>query len=243
MAFDSLTWRADIRDLGPDYPAFLQWPGGKRLPLLHELRWSRVYGTRESAVVISRFMDGSAVMSLELLMSGWPDWSDDERVDFAYQCSWLSSREDFADMLRFVVGHGGTDECAGIALSLVKVLPADEAFSILQSLLAKAPPGRRSNFLQAVTATTCPATEELLRKELGSLVAHSGLWSADAFHNWIAHDATCALDSLLRCGVDAEEFDELAKRLARHPCPGNAETAVRSLRWAYPLLDSSSTRR
>src|SRR6185503_19254467 len=119
--------------IGPDYPEFLEDEAGALMPLERERRWSRTYRhpTRRVRHHLSRFMDGSASMSLEELRAGWAAWSSADRIDFCTNARWLRNQSDFTDMLRFIAAEAKPMATSSIALSIATSLPRDEAFGIL----------------------------------------------------------------------------------------------------------------
>ncbi len=56
---------------------------GIRMPLTREGRFLRSYDNREAkrGTVVSRFMDGTAEISLSELKESWPRWSRFERYE------------------------------------------------------------------------------------------------------------------------------------------------------------------
>jgi hypothetical protein len=216
----------------------LQWPGGERLPLLRERRWSREYGEKMSVTIISRFMDGSAAMSVAELEEMWPAWSESDRMDFCQNCEWLESQNDYSDMMRYIVEHGSPTEWSGVAQGVARALPLEEAFGILRSLLPRTPTGQRGNLVQAIALTRHPDALEVLRTELAALESNPELWDDDSFMNWLAHDALCCIKYLLELGANAEQHRAIAIRLAAHPCKELVCSVHRDLSTYYDQLRS-----
>ena len=98
---------------GEDYPLAVLLKG-VRIPLTTENRFSRVYKSDERDVgtlIVSRFMDGSVLMTLSDLQQEWSEWSEHERFDFCQNSSWLHEQGDYGEMLRwgFSTGIGPRD--------------------------------------------------------------------------------------------------------------------------------------
>jgi hypothetical protein len=212
-------------DFGPDYPRYVTAPGGERLPLLREKRWSREFATDQATFIISRFMDGSASLSLAELRSEWPGWPRADRLDYCVNCSSLEEQPDFADQLRFVVVNGGPEEWSAIASSIARCIPGEEAFAIVTAFLARTPQGERANMLQALTRLRHPNSLDVILEELSSLSAHPALWDDDTFLNWLAYDLTCGIADALSLGAEPVQFDATVRRVATHPCKGNVDAA------------------
>jgi hypothetical protein len=124
-----------LHEHGPEYPAFVDWEDGTRMPLVRESRWSRTYRhpTKNLEYVNSRFEDGSASITFDELSATWPSWTRTERSDFCYNCSWLRSQADFGEMLRFILHEGDWNDWSGIASCIADVLPRQEAFERITS--------------------------------------------------------------------------------------------------------------
>lgn len=224
-------------DLGPGYPAFLL-QGRERLPLLRERRWSRVYGTERNQTIVSRLRDGSASISLGELASTWPDWTADDRQDFAYNCSWLAGQPDFPDILRYIARNGEAQDWGGVAQSIARHLPTEEAFGFLESMVLSMDPGERSNVFQAIALANHARSVAVLAAQLDALLETPDLWNDDPFLNWIAYDAACAVEFLLRLGEPPTKYESLVRRLAAHTCTRNAESVRRRFHSIYSGLEN-----
>jgi hypothetical protein len=220
-------------NFGPEYPHAVTKPDGERLPLLREKRWSREFGTEQSTLIISRFVDGSATISLAELRGEWSQWTRAERLDYAVNSSPLEGMADFPDQLRFVVSNGGPEEWSAVASSIARCLPTDEAFGILTSFLDETPQGSRSNLYQAIERVGHPGSLDVLLEELELLGAHPAIGDDDSFLNWLAYDLTCGIQHALRLGAPPAQFEDAVRRLAIHPCVGNVDAARWRLATTY----------
>src|SRR5205809_311898 len=111
---------------GDEYPAAVV-VDGIRLPLWRERRFSRSYHSDQHKMgsQVSRFMDGSASITVSELQREWHTWTEDQRMDFCQSCCWLHEQPDFADMLRFIMQHAAPDEWSGVAMSVASQLPSN----------------------------------------------------------------------------------------------------------------------
>jgi hypothetical protein len=220
-------------DFGPEYPRFVAAPGGRRLPLVRETRWSREFGDPQSVLVISRLMDGSAQLSAAELRAESSTWSPAERLDYSRSCCWSKGEPDFADQLRFIIANGSAAEWSAVALSFAGVVPTDEGFGTLNSLLDQIPPGERANILQAITRTGHPSALGVMLEEVQALLALPRVWDDDPFLNWLAHDLACAIANAVSLGAEPAQFSSAVARLATHPCQGNVDAARMRLSGAF----------
>lgn len=222
---------------GGEYPAAVTIDGDRQ-PLSKETPFSRSYDSADGkrVTIISRFMDGSASITLARLQREWPTWTADERSDFCQNCNWLHEQTDFPDMLRFVVEHGKHDELSAIALSIASNLQQNEAFNILHGALRKAKAGKTSNLTQAIAKTKHHDAETTLRKHFLEIWAHKSLWDDDEFFNWMALDATTCIAHLIELGVEPADFDEQVRELAQHVCAYNRDSCRNSLSKYYTWL-------
>ncbi len=223
---------------GEDYPAAIV-DDGIRLPLSRETKFTRVYCSpahpkREHH--ISRFMDGSASMTLSELKAQWPHWTPRERGEFCSDSSWLHEQADYCEMLRFIVQHAGPNEWSAVALAVGCYLPQAEAFDMLLVALSAAKIGNSSNIAQAIAKTKHPAAEATLRNHLCQIWAHPALWDDDPFVNWVAFDATTCIAHLVDLGARRPDFEEQALQLSRHKCPGNRDSVRNFLTRYYPCI-------
>lgn len=226
---------------GDEYPKAVVMDG-VRIPLSRETLFSRWYCSddQKTSHVISRFMDGSTSITAGELQREWPTWTDQQRMDFCQSCCWLNQQSDFADMLRFIMQHGGPSDWSGIALSVASQLPRDEAFQTLLGALHAMDIGRCSNVTQAIAKTKHPAAEATLRHHLQILWADQTLWNNDDFLNWAAFDATTCIAHLIALGAPATSFENHVRRLSQHICPGNRDSCRNFLSKHYSWLKSAA---
>src|ERR1041385_3777505 len=146
---------------GNEFPAAVI-VNGIRLPLSRETPFSRSYESAEHkrGTVISRFMDGSATITLEQLKRSWPALTQDQRTDFCQACGWVHEHPEFPEMLRFITEQGGPEDWSAVALLLSSRLPQTEAFEILLRELPVLEIGRTRNITQAIAHTKHPAGKD-----------------------------------------------------------------------------------
>lgn len=214
------------RQFGSEYPGTILMFGRVRLPLQKETRFSRVYSAPNTQfkTVISKFEDGSAILSFAELDSGWAIWNEQDRLDFCGSSSWLYEQSDFPVMLRFVIRHGNTEHWSAVAGSVAACLPKDEAFGLLRSILDRMGDECTSNITQAIAATKHPEATDILRNHLATIWKHPALWDDDPFVNWTAHSAVCCIEHLLQLEVAPSELEDLVRELSVHRCKGIRES-------------------
>ena len=234
----SLTCPMMINHFGDEYPAAVTI-NGVRMPLTSEGRWTRNYHNTEAKTGcrISRFMDGSAKIAFPEFAREWPTWNEQERRDFCSACSWLGKQEDFADMLRHIMQHGGADEWSSIALSVGSRLPQAEAFDLLARALHASDLAHSSNIIQGISVTKHPEAEVVLRAHLAALWSQPSIWDDDSFTNWLAFGAICCIKHLIAVGASPEDFDDQVRALAKHGCAGNRDSCRRFLAKHFPWLN------
>lgn len=221
---------------GEDYPAAVI-RDGDRMPLHCETRFCRHYRSENKKIgtTVSRFMDGSATITLAELERDWPTLTDSERTDFCQECSWLHKQADFPEILRFVMKRGSLGQWSAIALSIPR-LPQQEAFDFLTDALATAEIGRASNLGQAIGITKHREAEPVLRRRLDQVWHHKSLWEDDTFTNWPAFEATTCIAHLIELGADAKDFEDKVRELSQHVCNGNRKSCRNFLGKYYPWL-------
>jgi hypothetical protein len=218
---------------GDEYPAAVR-VFGMRMPLSRERRFSRCYTNKEHnhETEVSRFADGSASISLDQLKQEWPNWPEDDRMDFCGACTWLHGQPQFPDMLRFIIATGNHTHWSSIANALPHALPREEAFQLPRNVL-KETPCNSANITQAIVATKHPKAETLLRDHLAEPWSKSDLWPDDPFLNWTAFDATCCIAHLLDLGTVPSDFETQAQALVQHVCEGNRRSCGTFLHQYY----------
>jgi len=221
---------------GEEYPAAVIFDG-VRLPLQRETRFLRNYYSSEHKLgyQISRFMDGTASMTVAQLQSEWARWEEHERLEFCQMSTWLHEQPDYPDMLRFIMEHSGPREWSAIALDVAGQFPV-EGFDVLLRWLRSSQTKSRGNLIQAIAYTKHPGAEAVLRQELRSLWANSFLWNDDPFINWVAHDATTCIKHLLELGAAPAEFETEVRRLSEHICSRNGDLCKGHLSKYYAWL-------
>jgi len=185
---------------------------------------------------VSRFMDGSASITLPELECEWSVWTKDERMDFCQGCCWLREQPDFPAMLRFIMQHGGPDDWSAVALSVSSCLPREEAFDVLVRALRTLDIGRTSNIAQALADSKHPEAAATLRSHLCAIWAHTAIWYKADFLNWVAFDATTCIADLIELGAEPADFASQARQLSEHVCSRNRDSCRNFLSKHYSWL-------
>jgi len=229
-------------EYGTGYPA-VALAGGFPMPLVRETRWLREFEGEPGSLSVSRFLDGSAEITLAELEAGWSQWEEQERSDFCHASAALVTHPDYPAMLRFILKRGSIENCTSIALSAAAKLPSEEAFTELVRCLKVATPGPAANFSQAIAFTRHPEAVATLREFLRQIWSQPRLWENDPFNNWLAFDAVACIEHLITLGVSPAEFECEARALAAHPCAGNRDSWQTILAKYYPTLAGNKTSR
>lgn len=208
---------------GDDYPAAVVI-SGVRMPLAKETTFTRYYHSGEpntGGQTISRFMDGSASMTLGEFQRGWASWTDEQRTDFCGACAWLQGQSDFPEMLRYIMQRGTPSHWSGIAQFVASELPVEEAFLFLRSALQSSNIGEGSNLTQAIAITKHANAEDTLRRHLETVLRHPTIWNDADFSNPVAFDAATCISNLIELGASPSDFEDHVRGLSRHVCPRN----------------------
>ena len=223
---------------GPSYPAFLVGRDGARYELAQERRFSRIFRAPEARrlIVISRFVDGSASMSLRELTEAWPTWGRRDRSDFCQNVHGLGQHPEYAGMLELVFTLGDSEARASVAIELVEVLPTDEAYALLDAELSRAPLETYPNLVQALARTRHPNALSDLEKLLETLRPASTLGTLpfDETRAYATLYTLCALARARHGG--SETLEPWVLELARHPNAKVASRTAFALRTCYPRL-------
>lgn len=223
---------------GPSYPAFLVGRDGARYELAQERRFCRIFRATDARrmIVISRFVDGSASMSLRELTEAWPTWGRRDRSDFCQNVHGLGKHPEYAGMLELVFALGDSEARASVAIELVEVLPTDEAYALLDAELARAPLETYPNLVQALARTRHPKALSDLEKLLETLrpAATLGTIPLDETRAYATLYTLCALARARRGG--SESLEPWVLELARHPSPKVSARTAFALRTCYPRL-------
>ena len=223
---------------GEEYPAAVVIDE-KRMPLVKERRFSRSYYSPEHkyGTRISLFMDKSAAITITAaeLQREWHQWNADERSDFCSACKWLSEQEDFLEMMRFIMEHGGPSDWSVIALSVAGKLPQGEAFDLLVRALRSVEPGEGANIGQAIASTKDVRAEKALRDQVERLWRDEGMWVDADFMNWVAYEAMTSILHLIELGARKDDFEGKVRQLVEHPCKGVRQSCKRLSKY-FPEL-------
>jgi hypothetical protein len=227
---------------GPAYPELLTDSDGTLMPLVEETRWSRIYRhpTTGRILRISRFMDGSASMSLDGLRENWPKWTPDERHAFSRNAAWLRNQADFPNMLRFMMDGGDKGVWVEIALSVAKEIPQEEAFDLLSNALHATEVRDSTNILQGLAETRHPLALGLIRTRLDMAMTLSEIWHDEPGYNRLASAAICSIEDILDLGGNPADFEQIVRALAEHPSPGTRDICRQRLRSRYSWLSPPS---
>jgi len=188
--------------------------------IIRETRWSRVYAKPDKPLhqyVESRFMDGTATITLDELQRDWQSWPEGDKIDFCQSLAWAQV-PDRIDILRFVIDHGDHCTWLPIALLVAHELPPEESVPALRRWCESCEVGRGANYYQAVAYTGDPEAHDLLKRCLHRTWSTAGLMDDADFCNWVAHDAVSCMQSLLELNEDPDTYRSVFEALKKHPC-------------------------
>jgi|CXWL01.1.fsa_nt_gi hypothetical protein len=190
---------------------------GIEMDLVRESRWSRKYHSKDKnqGYGESKFMDGTASITLPELQAEWKKWDRIERLDFAYNIAW-ADKDILPDILRFIMSNGSFEDWSGCALSISSHLPKEESIPFLTKACKECPAGKSSNLLQALAHTKAPGVLVALRECLEQLWSNDALYVGEGWNNWIAFDAACCMQYMLELGEPAEALREKYEVLKKH---------------------------
>ena len=230
-----------IRPLGDEYPAAIK-VDGTRIPLAYETRFKRHYIEKKSELEahhtdVSRFIDGTASITLQQLKEEWSSWTDADRADFCDSLIDLVNLDqpDLAEIVRFLLQEANVDILGALVLQLpvVQTFSRDETFELLIGVLQRSSLGHTSNIVRALGLTQHPEAGATLRRHLQSIVATPAAWEDAKFHNYLAKDAAYCVLNLVKLGAPPAEFDGIVRRLSEHVCPRNREWCRRNFAKDY----------
>ncbi|HSH93564.1 MAG TPA: hypothetical protein VK968_05425, partial [Roseimicrobium sp.] len=154
---------------------------------------------------VSRFMDGSASITVSELQQEWAGWNECDQVEFCNHSHCLAGQADYPEMLRFIMDNGGPRDWSSLAINIARHLPREEAFAFLVRVLQdRSCPS--ANVSKAISMTKHPDAESELRRHLADLWANPDLWKDDPFLNWICFDAATCIGHLVELGAPAGDF-------------------------------------
>jgi hypothetical protein len=225
---------------GDEYPAFAV-VNGNRISLWLETQFSRHYSSSDPnkpcAAHVSRYMDGSASMTLEQLQREWLIWTGHERQDFCQSAVWLYKQADYSDLLRFIAGRGDRGQwVSSISVLIGTSLPSGEAFPFLVRALEAQDEGRCANILQGIALTKHPGAKAVFQRHLQVVWNKPSLWNDDSFYNWVASEAELCIEYLIELGASPRDFEDQVRRLSEHVCKKNREHCRRTFSKYYPWL-------
>jgi len=240
---DTALYEDWITPLGEEYPAAIVI-SGIRIPLAYETRFKRHYIQRgpdsEGDIDVSRFVDGSATVTLEQLKEEWSTWTDADRADFCGSLTDLENtgQQDFGEMVRFLLQSAKVDILGPVVLHLPvrQTFPADETFHLLTGVLRRSSLGHTADVIRALGLTQHPEAEATIRRHLRIIVADPSAWTDADYFNRLARDAAYCILSLVRLGASPTDFEEIARRLSEHACKRNREWCRRNFAKHYAWL-------
>ena len=235
------------KGFGEDYPAVLT-RSGIRFPLNYETRFIRHYRTPDPTLLpnlatdISRFVDGSASITLARLEAEWSNWTPADRMDFCRSLDDLRLLEqpDLPAMVSFLVYHADPTELSAVAPNLKFILGRDEEFSLLLVALQRSRNGDTANIIQAMGLTKHERAQAVIRQHLEALWKDDSLWDDAEFMNWVAFDAVNSIRYLIELGAPSAEFEERVRELSQHSCRRIREKCRQLFAKHYAWLSQAS---
>src|SRR5437870_5559505 len=112
----------------------MECPIPPKMSLHSDTRWSREYRSADGGFrrFESRFLDGTATVTLDELQAEWPGWNERERLDLCRAFSCGAEVPEREDILCFLVRHGDHYVSTTIASNVARYLPAAEAVPVLK---------------------------------------------------------------------------------------------------------------
>lgn len=207
---------------------------GRKLTLNRESRWSRTWLSPDGsfAYTESRFMDGSARITLDELEVAWASWTDLEKLDFCQNFGWVRGAL-LAKLARFVMNRGDSPTWSACALVIANAVPSEEAKNFFVRACESALPGHLANLMRSLVLVTraaaIPVLHDCLRRIESSLDCRD---ERDATR--IGIDAVCCLKELLDLGDDPQKYRVLRDALVSHRSPHVRTFASGRLHRYYP---------
>ena len=232
-----------IRPLGEEYPAAVEI-GATRTPLAYETRFKRHYIERkpdgESHIGVSRFLDGTASITLQQLEGEWSTWRDADRADFCASMHDLENigQEDFAEIIQFLLENAEVDILGPVVLGLPvrRPFPPEETFHLLTGVLRRSSVEHTAAVIRALGLTQHPGAEPTIRRHLAAIITDPATWVDADFFNRKAQDLAYCILSLVKLGAPPAEFDQIVRRLSEHACERNREWCRRNFAQHYAWL-------
>ena len=189
----------------------------------YETRWTRHYSKkphRRMRYSESRFMDGSATITLAELERDWAKWTDSEKMDFSHSfATWGRDVPERAEILRFLVANGDHESCWwAIAMSIAIEFPVEESVPVIRAWCESSKVGHAANYHQAIALTGDPTAHAILEAGFRRTWNTPGLMNDDEFINQIASDAIWCMKHMLELAEDPERFRAAYVALTGHPC-------------------------
>ncbi len=209
------------------------------MSLYDESRWSREYrsadGRRRRSE--SRFLDGTATVTLSELEAEWPRWNQHERLDFCNAFSRGHDASDCADILRFLMKNGDHIIWSTIANKVAMTLPQSETVPFLKLCWLNGTIGHCANYLQALALTKTPDALNVLRDCFSQIWNTDGLLADAVFCNRIAFDAIWCIVQMMELGENPQSLRSAYENLKVHPSERTREYAKKLLaEWFEPFF-------
>jgi hypothetical protein len=196
-----------------------------------ETRWSRIDVSSDGKFTHfrSKFLDGSASITLAELKEAWPGWNEEERFDFCNAVSCGGDIAEIVEILCFLINQSDRLIRMTIALSVATHLPSEESVPVLKKWCLTDEVGHCANYFQALYETYHPDVLPFLRNCFRRIWVSEGLMAETDFVNQIAFDAVCCLQIMLQLGEDICLCRNAYETLKHHPDAGTREQARRQL--------------
>jgi hypothetical protein len=246
MGMAKLVYEGFEQGFGPEYPAAITILGIRR-PLEFETRFIRPF--REPHLPhphefrISRFVDGSASITLSQLERQWATWTEADRLDFCVSIDDLQLLEqpDLPAMVGFIARHGNPDELSAVAPAFCRLFTPAESFELAVLALQRSQVGRTSNIMQAIALTNDLRAQAVLREQLQTIWTEPSLWMDADFVNGVAFDAVNCIWYLMKLSAPPVEFEDAVRRLSAHSCRRVREQCQRLFTKCFPWLAPVAT--
>lgn len=175
----------------------------------------------------SKFFTGKATIGLADIRQNWPNWSQEERLDFlcAYSAKLLFTDEDhriLEFLLESMMDSEDHDVCSSLAILLTKL---DNKKKVAEFLLRKIGESTRildgcfprANYYQALGFLGDISVCQFIEKRLSEILSDKRLYDVKQPPHWIAFECVACLASLCRL-EETEGYYEMLKKLGKeHP--------------------------
>ena len=196
---------------------------GKRRPIMRETRWSRTRGYSDETTTYtsfeSKFLEGTASITLAELSQLWLAWNTEEKLDFSLAIACDESLK-HAEVLRFLMKNGDHVVWSTIAPSVARGLPKKESLPFLRARCEETEVGTAgANYYQALTMAGDPDALRRLKEWLNRIMQDPRLGKQEPTRNYIALDLVWCIKYLLELGEPPETLRQYYELLTNHPNP------------------------